>query len=95
MEDCLNPKSKICLIPKFIIDAGGYHLMTSRILFILGFIFSILGIIGDALNTSIGLNTISWFLLAIGFFIASIPPCIGWAIAVYLRFKSTETKKGG
>ncbi len=93
MDDCLSPKSKICLAPKFIIDAAGYHLLTSRICFILGIIFATMGVVSDAMNTILGLNPISWFLLAIGVFVAGIPPCLGWALAVYLRFKSIEAKK--
>ena len=84
-EDCLNPKSIICLAPNPIIDAGGYHLMTSRIFSVLGLIFVILGIVSDAINIAIGLESISWFLLAISFFIAGIPTCLGWAVAVYLK----------
>jgi len=91
MADCLDPKSKICLVPKLIIDAAGYHLMMSRIFFILGLIFAVLGIIGDVMNTTLGLNPISWLLLSIGAFVAGIPPCIGWAVAVYL--KAIEAKK--
>lgn len=91
MANCLNPKSPICLDPKSIIDIGGYHLMGSRIFSILGLIFAVLGIIGDAMNTTLGLEPISWFLLAIGFFVAGVAPCIGWAITVYL--KSTEAKR--
>ena len=91
MANCLNPKSIICLDPESIIDTGGYHLMASRIFFILGIVFAVLGVIGDAINTTLGLEPISWFLLAIGVFVASIAPCLGWAIAVYL--KSIEAKK--
>jgi len=91
MANCLNPKSLICLDPQSIIDAGGYHLLGSRIFFILGLIFAILGIISDAMNATLGLEPISWFLLAIGVFVAGIAPCIGWAIAVYL--KAIEAKK--
>jgi len=39
MANCLNPKS--------IIEAGGYHLMASRIFFILGLVFAVLWVIGD------------------------------------------------
>ena len=88
-DDCLNPKSTICLKPKSIIDAGGYHLFTSRILFILGIVFALLGVIGDAVNTNLGLESISWFLLAIGTFIAGILPCLGWVVAVYLKLLLT------
>ncbi len=85
MANCLNPTSTICLDPKSIIDAGGYHLMAARIFFILGLVFTVLGVIGDATNATLGLEPISWFLLAIGVFVAGIPPCIGWAVAVYLK----------
>jgi len=91
MADCLNPKSQICLDPKSIIDAGGYHLMGSRILFILGLVFAVFGIISDAMNTTLGIEPISWLLLAIGAFVAGILPCLGWMMAVYL--KSAEAKK--
>ena len=91
MEDCLNPKSQLCLDPKSIIDAGGYHLMVSRILCILGLVFAVLGVVSDAMNATLGLEPISWFLLAIGVFVASAAPCLGWAVAVYLR--SIEAKK--
>ncbi len=59
--------------------------MASRIFFILGLIFAILGIISDAINSTLGLEPMSWFLLAIGVFIAGILPCLGWAVAVYLK----------
>ena len=91
MADCLNPKSTIGLDPKSIIDVGGYHLMSSRVFFILGIVFALLGVIGDAVNTTLWLEPMSWFLLAIGAFVAGIPPCLGWAVAVYL--KSIEAKK--
>ena len=91
MASCLNPKSPIGLDPKSIIDAGGYHLLGSRIFFVLGLVFAILGIIGDTANATLGLEPISWFLLAIGVSVVGIAPCIGWAVAVYLR--SMEAKK--
>ena len=91
MANCLNPKSTICLDPKSIIEAGGYHLMASRIFFILGLVFAVLGVIADAMNTTLGLEPISWFLLAIAAFVVGIVPCLGWAVAVYL--KAVEAKK--
>ena len=91
MANCLNPKSLIWLDPKSIIDAGGYHLLGSRIFFILGLIFAVLGIISDAMDTTLGIEPMSWFLLAIGTFVAGILPCLGWVMAVYL--KSVEAEK--
>ena len=91
MANCLNPKSSTCLDPKSIIDAAGYHLLGSRIFSVLGLVFAVLGIISDAMNTTLGLEPISWFLLAISVSVVGIAPCIGWAVAVYLR--SREPKK--
>ncbi|MBA7672672.1 hypothetical protein ES703_80857 [subsurface metagenome] len=91
MAHCLNPKSPICLDPKSIIDAGGYHLMASRIFFILGLVFAVLGIISDAMDAILGIEPMSWFLLAIGTFVVGILPCLGWMMAVYLKF--VEVKK--
>ena len=51
----------------------------------LAVIFAILGIISDAVNAPLGLEPISWFLLAIVAFVASIPSFIGWAVAWYLK----------
>jgi len=92
MANCLNPKSLTCLDPKEIIGAGGYHLLASRIFFALGIIFAVLGIIGDVVDTTLGLEPVSWFLLGIGVFVAGIGPCLGWAVAVYL--KAVEGKRG-
>jgi hypothetical protein len=92
MANCLNPKSLICLDPKEIIEAAGYHLLVSRIFFVLGIMFAVLGIISDAIDTTLGLEPMSWFLLAIGVFAAGILPCLGWAVAVYL--KAVEGRKG-
>jgi hypothetical protein len=86
-ENCLNPKSVLCLAPNEIIDTGGYHLMTARLFSVIGLISLILGITSDAVKNSIGLESISWFLVAIVFFIAAIPCCLGWAVAVYLKNK--------
>lgn len=51
---------------------------------LLGFLFAILGIIGDALNTTLGLETMSWFLLAIFFGIASVIPSMHAVVAKHL-----------
>jgi uncharacterized membrane protein len=92
MANCLNPKSLICLDPKEIMEAAGYHLLVSRLFFLLGIIFALLGMISDAVDTTLGLESMSWFLLAIGVFVAGIVPCLGWVVAVYL--KAAEGRKG-
>jgi hypothetical protein len=59
----------------------------------LGVIFAILGVIGDAINGALGLESTSWFLLAIAMFVASIPEYLGWAVAVYLQAKEAKKKE--
>jgi hypothetical protein len=58
---------------------------------ILGVVFAALGIVADAINTAIGLESSTWLLLAIAAFVASIAEYIGWAVGVYVETK--ETKK--
>jgi len=55
---------------------------------ICGFIaiaFALVGIIGDAANVILGLESISWFLLAILTWLFSITARIGWAVSWYLN----------
>ena len=59
----------------------------------LGVVFAILGIIGGASNTVIGLYSTSWFLLAIASLIFSLGCWLGWAVGIYLHAKETESKK--
>ena len=45
----------------------------------------LLGIIGDAANITLGLEPMSWFLLAIATILAGIFTRIGWAVSWYLN----------
>ena len=54
-------------------------------------ILAVLGVIGDAASITLGLEPISWFLLAIGALLVSVTFFIGWAVSWYL--KTTEAKK--
>jgi len=60
----------------------------------LSFLFVALGIIGDALNVKLGLESMSWFLLAI---VAGLNAIIGHThtvVAKHLLGIETESKKG-
>ena len=70
---------------------GGAWAMWGGVCWTLGLVFAILGIIGDAINATLGLEPMSWFLLAIALFVASIPEYIGWAVSMYLH--ATKAKK--
>jgi hypothetical protein len=56
----------------------------STVLQLLSLLLAILGIIGDALNTTLGLETTSWFLLAIIVGISSILPTMHAVLAKHL-----------
>lgn len=65
--------------------------MLGGVCWILGVVFLILGIVADAINTTLGLESTSWFLLAIAVLVISAIWYLSWAVAVYLR--TTEAKK--
>ena len=55
------------------------------ICWILALIFVILGVISEATTTTLGLSTLSWYLLAIALFIAGLSWYIGWAVGVLYK----------
>lgn len=67
----------------------------AHVLWFLGAVFAVLGVIGEAINVTLGLEPISWLLLAIAAFVASIPQLLGWHLAVYLDSIETKSKKEG
>jgi hypothetical protein len=58
-----------------------------------GFLFTLLGVICDAADVTLGLKSISWFLLAVVSFLASVTPNINWAVAMYLHSIEKGKKK--
>ena len=58
-----------------------------------GFVFAALGVIGDALNITLGLEPMSWFLLAIVAGLNAIIPYMHWAVAKHLFGIEAESKK--
>jgi len=67
--------------------------LAGHICFLLGIVFAVLGIIGDAANATLGLEPISWLLLAIVAFLAGMPAWITWAVAMHLLGIGAESKK--
>jgi hypothetical protein len=63
------------------------------IVIILGILFALLGVIGDALNINLVLESTSWLLLAIFFGIASIMPYMHSIMAKHLYGIESENKK--
>ena len=77
--------------PKYIAGMANMQANWGAALWILGFIFAILGIIADATNGILGLTMMAWFMLAIVFHLAGLSFWLGWAVGVY--FKGAEAKK--
>ncbi len=59
----------------------------------LSFIFVVLGVISDALNTTLGLEPISWFLLAIFAGLHAVVPDIHLVMAKHFLGIEAESKK--
>jgi len=72
--------------PKYIANTANMQANWGASLWILGFIFAILGIIADATGT-LGLTMMAWFMLAIVFHLAGLSFWLGWALALYLKAK--------
>ena len=75
--------------PKWLATTASASSIWGASLWILGFIFAILGIIADV-NGTLGLTMMAWFMLAIVFHLAGLSYWLGWALAVYLRGKEAK-----
>jgi len=78
---------------KRIMAAGGVWTVWGGVCWILGVVFAVLGVVGEAMNITLGLEPMSWLLLAIAAFVASIPEYLGWAVAVYLSTAEAKSEK--
>ena len=59
----------------------------------LGVIFAILGIIGEAIDATIGFEPIFWLTLAIASLLFGLICWLGWAVGMYLHVMETKGKK--
>jgi len=73
--------------PKWLAAKAGMQANWGAALWILGFIFAILGIIADVNNGTLGLTMMAWFMLAIVFHLAGLSYWMGYALAMYLKAK--------
>jgi hypothetical protein len=67
--------------------------MASSVSSFLSFLFAVIGIIGDASNTTLGLTSLSWFLLAIFAAIHAIVPSMHLVVAKHFLGIEAESKK--
>ena len=79
--------------PKYLANIGNMQANWGASLWILGFVFALLGIIADANNGSLGLTMMAWFMLAIVFHLAGLSFWLGWALSVYLRSKKAKEEE--
>jgi hypothetical protein len=71
--------------PKYLANTANRQANWGASLWILGFVFALLGIIADANNGSLGLTMMAWFMLGIVFHLAGLSFWLGWALSVYFR----------
>ena len=79
-------------LEKILASGGGWMAMAHISAFV-GIAFLLLGVIGDATNTTLGLESTSWLLLAVFAMLFSIPSFIGWHSALHLDAKEAKSKK--
>ncbi len=78
---------------KKILAAGSGWMKMGHICAFIGVAFLLLGIIGDAINTTLGLEPTSWLLLGIAAILFGIPAFIGWHSALHLDAIEAKRKK--
>ena len=81
------------LDPKNLADTVNTQGIWGVSLWILGFVFALLGIIADANNGTLGLTMMAWFMLAIVFHLAGLSFWIGLVLSVYFRSVGAKEKK--
>ena len=67
--------------------------LMAHICWFLGILFAVLGVISDAIDETLGLEAISWLLLAIAAFAASLFPGIAQMAIWHLLASEVKTKK--
>ena len=63
-----------------IVAAGGAHCDGAFVLYFLGIVFVVLGVVSDAMNVTLVLESISWFLLAIFLGLSATVSWITWML---------------
>jgi len=77
---------------KILASGSGWMMMAHYSVFV-GMAFLLLGVISDAIDTTLGLEPTSWLLLAILAMLFSIPSFIGWHSALHLDAMEAKREK--
>ena len=76
-----------------IVAAGGAHCDGAFVLWLLGIAFVVLGVVSDAMNVNLVLQSISWFMLAMFFGLSATVSWITWMLAVHLDTIEAKNKR--
>ena len=76
-----------------IIAAGEAHCDAGFVIGILGLAFAALGVISDAINTIIVIESISWLLLSIVTCLVAISALMSWILAALLKGFEAKSEK--
>jgi len=76
-----------------IVAAGGAHCDGAFVLWLLGIAFVVLGVASDAMNVTLVLQPMSWFMLAIFFGLSAAVSWITWMLAVHLDAIEAKNKR--
>lgn len=79
--------------PRWAIDHRGMSGVMGSVAFWLGLVFVVVGIIAEAKNTALGLEPMSWFLLAIAAFVLGLAYSLWCLIGLYFHVRETKSKK--
>jgi len=67
--------------------------LMGHIFFLLGIVFIILGVVSELIDVILGLESMTWLLLAIAVFLAGLPAWFTWAVAMHLLGIESEVEK--
>jgi len=76
-----------------IVAAGGAHCDGAFVLWFLGAVFVVFGVVSDAMNITLVLEPISWFLMALFFGLSAAVSWVTWMLAVHLDALETKSQK--
>ena len=76
-----------------IVDAGGAHCDGGFVFWSLGLLFAALGVVSDAMNVNLVLESTSWLLLSIVFCLSGIASWMAWVLAVHLTAIESQSRK--
>ena len=75
-----------------IISSGGAHCDGGFVFWFLGLVFAVIGVISDAMNITLAVESTSWLLLAVVFVLSGIASWMAWGLALHLDAMEIKDK---